>query len=315
MSYVFVPRREWAVLERTRSVGWTGGIRGQIFHWPGSNLSVFSQQDEIKILNSILRGHLNNGYFDIAYNFAVGRFGHVYELRGAFNQSGAHSPYNTSHEAILLLYGVNEQLPSQMAKTAQEFSADRIKDGVRNQLLTHRETKATQCAGNPAQTFIELLRSGKVVPAPDPKIPPVTQYPSNLLARGDRGAAVTQLQWQLNRFGARLVQDGIFGGATEKAVRAFQSWQGIGVDGVAGPKTFGRLASAIPPKYENVLVKQGSTGRVASIVQFGLAVKGYVVTIDGIFGPKSVKTLKEFQRNNGLSVDGIAGPATFKRLF
>lgn len=58
---------------------------------------------------------------------------------------------------------------------------------------------------------------------------------------GDRGAAVMQLQQQLNRAGARLYPDGIFGPSTEAAVRDFQQRAGLVVDGIAGPKTLSVL--------------------------------------------------------------------------
>jgi len=41
----------------------------------------------------------------------------------------------------------------------------------------------------------------------------------------------------------------------------------------------------------------------------------YKGEVDGIFGELSRKALREFQRMNGLYVDGIAGPKTIKTLF
>ena len=36
--------------------------------------------------------------------------------------------------------------------------------------------------------------------------------------------------------------------------------------------------------------------------------------VDGIYGTQTVKAVKYFQRKNGLTVDGIAGPATLKAM-
>lgn len=47
-----------------------------------------------------------------------------------------------------------------------------------------------------------------------------------------------------NTFNAQHVPDGIFGGGTETAVKAFQSAEGITVDGIAGPTTWKHLAQA-----------------------------------------------------------------------
>ena len=64
------------------------------------------------------------------------------------------------------------------------------------------------------------------------------------LRSGDRGEAVRTLQSQLNSSGASLTVDGVFGRATNNAVRSLQSAAGIGVDGVVGPKTWNALAGS-----------------------------------------------------------------------
>lgn len=40
----------------------------------------------------------------------------------------------------------------------------------------------------------------------------------------------------------------------------------------------------------------------------------YTGAIDGILGPKSIKAIKDFQRKNGLVVDGIVGPKTAEKM-
>ena len=61
-------------------------------------------------------------------------------------------------------------------------------------------------------------------------------------------------------------------------------------------------------------IKNGSTGAGASWVQWHLNQFGAKLTVDGIFGSKSVKALKEFQAKYNLKVDGICGPATIAAL-
>lgn len=61
------------------------------------------------------------------------------------------------------------------------------------------------------------------------------------LRHGDRSQAVRDLQRKLNAQGAKLVSDGAFGDATEKAVRAYQAKAGLVSDGIAGPKTLAGL--------------------------------------------------------------------------
>lgn len=57
-----------------------------------------------------------------------------------------------------------------------------------------------------------------------------------LLRRGSRGDTVRRLQEALGQ-GA----DGIFGGGTETAVKAFQTANGLKADGMVGPKTLATI--------------------------------------------------------------------------
>lgn len=60
----------------------------------------------------------------------------------------------------------------------------------------------------------------------------------------------------------------------------------------------------------NSTIKLGSRGELAKRVQEKLGIK-----VDGIFGKDSVAALKEWQADNGLTPDGIAGKATLGKLF
>ncbi|MBP6216492.1 MAG: peptidoglycan-binding protein [Luteimonas sp.] len=75
--------------------------------------------------------------------------------------------------------------------------------------------------------------------------------PTPQLDRGDRGAAVRELQAGLRKGGFDPgAVDGVFGPRTEAAVRAFQSERGLAVDGIVGPRTWAALkgnAPADPP--------------------------------------------------------------------
>lgn len=61
------------------------------------------------------------------------------------------------------------------------------------------------------------------------------------LRHGDRSQDVRVLQQRLNLAGAPLFVDGLFGDATENAVRAYQSKMGLVADGIAGSKTLAAL--------------------------------------------------------------------------
>lgn len=63
------------------------------------------------------------------------------------------------------------------------------------------------------------------------------------------------------------------------------------------------------------LSKYGSRGSEVTQIQTKLKRWGYYSgSIDGIYGTQTVNAVKYFQRKNGLTVDGIAGPATLKAM-
>ncbi len=63
------------------------------------------------------------------------------------------------------------------------------------------------------------------------------------------------------------------------------------------------------------LSKLGSTGSEVRNIQTRLKSWGYNIgTVDGIYGTRTESAVKQFQRNNGLTPDGIAGPATLAKI-
>jgi peptidoglycan hydrolase-like protein with peptidoglycan-binding domain len=66
------------------------------------------------------------------------------------------------------------------------------------------------------------------------------------LIKGSRGPAVENLQNLLNKNGANLDADGIFGPKTEAALIQFQQKRGLSDSGIAGPKTLTQLDSGVP---------------------------------------------------------------------
>lgn len=63
------------------------------------------------------------------------------------------------------------------------------------------------------------------------------------------------------------------------------------------------------------LSKYGSRGSEVTQIQTKLKRWGYYKgNIDGIYGSQTLEAVKYFQRKNGLTVDGIAGPATLRAM-
>lgn len=83
-----------------------------------------------------------------------------------------------------------------------------------------------------------------------------------------------------------------------------QFHKGLNVDGLRGPKT---LAAC-------VTVKRGAKGNITRLIQERLNSVGFHISIDGIFGGGTENAVKVFQRNRGLSADGIVGRNTWDWL-
>lgn len=75
------------------------------------------------------------------------------------------------------------------------------------------------------------------------------------------------------------------------------------------------IASSFSNQTQSTLTKVGSQGNEVKAVQEKLKERGlYKGNIDGIFGSQTQKAVKAFQKQQGLTQDGIAGPATLKKL-
>lgn len=144
------------------------------------------------------------------------------------------------------------------------------------------------------------------------------QSATTILRRGSQGEAVKNIQGQLNIFGATLVEDGIFGPATEAAVKEFQNKNGLTVDGIVGPQTMSVLsrATTVPISVLNTLpvLRLGSRGEDVKKLQSSLNTAGAKLAVDGIFGPATEAAVKEFQAKMGQVVDGIVGRLTWNAL-
>ena len=78
------------------------------------------------------------------------------------------------------------------------------------------------------------------------------------LRLGSRGAEVSALQQQLSDLGYYVSVDGIFGPATDRAVRSFQASNGLSADGIVGSATRNALASGVSDNGVNVSFPQPS---------------------------------------------------------
>jgi cell wall-associated NlpC family hydrolase len=145
---------------------------------------------------------------------------------------------------------------------------------------------------------------------------PVTD---SVLKRGDSGARVAALQRALG-----ITADGEFGNATHKAVRAFQRSHGLAIDGVVGALTAAKLGLGSAKKASSSRSSSKARSRTASSSAAAdpdlssatiRAIQAKVgVAADGEWGPQTRKAVRDYQRQNGLEVDGVPGPATLASM-
>jgi murein DD-endopeptidase MepM/ murein hydrolase activator NlpD len=126
-------------------------------------------------------------------------------------------------------------------------------------------------------------------------------------------ARVAALQAALKYRGLYPVAvDGVRGPFTTRGVRRFQRRRDLLVDGIAGPQTKRALRSR--PLGSRPL-RRGNRGWDVAALQFRLQKHGFPPGgVDGVFGPATNGAVTSFQSANGLSADGIAGPATISAL-
>jgi peptidoglycan hydrolase-like protein with peptidoglycan-binding domain len=186
-------------------------------------------------------------------------------------------------------------------------------------------------------TFMPTTR-----PTPLPTAAP-TATPSNVFRSGDRGESVRYVQERLKALGYLSGSvDGVFGNATEAALKNFQSNNGLSADGVVGQRTMDKLKSSSAKKAKTSsssgsskstsmprpitytpsepttyrYLQLGSSGKDVTKLQNRLRDLGYLgQKANGMFDDATEEAVRAFQSRNGQWVDGVAGQDTQSMLF
>ena len=148
------------------------------------------------------------------------------------------------------------------------------------------------------------------------------------LRMGMRSTAVRQMQEDLQTLDIYSGSvTGHFGELTEAAVRRFQQKNGLTVDGIAGAKTLAALAALVTGGTvssgttgtvtgSSGTLTLNSTGEAVRALQENLHILGYYdSSITGHYGKLTKEAVRQFQKKNGLTADGVAGARTLNKIY
>lgn len=249
----------------------------------------------------IHRWHLNNGWSGAGYHFLVRKDGKVYRLRPE-EKVGAHA-YGSNYNSIGVCFEGNymeEDMPEVQKQAGKELVAYLKNKYNITTVQAHRDVCATSCPGDkfPFDEIAKSDTSNEIIPQPQENV-----------QKGN----VAEIQATLNdRYELNIAVDNIYGNETRKAlVKGLQTelnkqyHRGLAVDGIFGTNTYNSCIN----------VRKGAEGNITYLIQAMLICHSFEIDADGIFGPATESAVKEFQKRNGLSVDGIVGKNTFNKLF
>ena len=249
----------------------------------------------------IHRWHLSNGWSGAGYHFLVRKDGKVYRLRPE-DKVGAHA-YGANYNSLGICFEgdyMQEDMPEAQKEAGKELVAYLKNKYNITTVQAHRDVCATSCPGDkfPFDEIAKSETSNEIIPQPQENV-----------QKGN----VARIQSTLNeKYGLNISVDNIYGNETKKAlVKGLQTelnkqfGSKLAVDGIFGTNTYKACIN----------VRKGAEGNIAWLIQSMLICKLFNINADGIFGPATENAVREFQKRNGLSVDGIVGKNTFNKLF
>lgn len=132
--------------------------------------------------------------------------------------------------------------------------------------------------------------------------------PWSTISQPSEAWPVRAIQHHLRARGHSVTVTNAFDAATTSAVTAFQTATGLPVNGSVDPTTWPALVQT---------VRSGDTGdavRALQSLQIPFIVDMPPLAVDGSFGPLTLERVEQYQRNWGLTRDGVVGRETWSFL-
>jgi len=243
----------------------------------------------------IHRWHLNNGWSGAGYHFLVRKDGKVYRLRPE-DKVGAHA-YGSNNNSLGICFEGNymeEDMPEAQKEAGKELVAYLKNKYKISTVQKHKDVCVTSCPGDKFPFDQIANETGESKPSKEK-------------------GKIAIIQTSLNeKYGLNISVDNIYGNETKKAlVKGLQTelnkqfGSKLAVDGIFGTNTYNACIN----------VRKGAEGNITYLIQAMLICHSFDIDADGIFGPATESAVREFQKRNGLSQDGIVGKNTFNKLF
>lgn len=139
---------------------------------------------------------------------------------------------------------------------------------------------------------------------------------SSLYSIGDSGSDVSSIQRKLKKMGyLDGAVDGIYGGDTASAVKAFQNDEGLSATGMVDGDTLSRITSEYAAQSGETVLSLGDSGKKVIRLQNKLLLHGYNPgSVDGIYGEGTAEAVRQLQSEENLARTGIADGDVWDRL-
>lgn len=138
----------------------------------------------------------------------------------------------------------------------------------------------------------------------------------SLYSIGDSGSDVSSIQRKLKKMGyLDGAVDGIYGGDTASAVKAFQSDEGLSATGMVNGDTLSRITSEYAAQSGETVLSLGDSGKKVIRLQNKLLLHGYNPgSVDGVYGEGTAEAVRQLQSEENLARTGIADGDVWDRL-
>lgn len=263
----------------------------------------------LQSVETIHNYHKNtNGWAGIGYHFYIRKDGSIYKGR-PLECVGAHASGSNSDSIGVCCEGnfEVEQMPEAQKNSLTELINYLIENYSIEKIQGHKDVNSTSCPGAnfPLEEMKHLLNSKDEQPSNE-------ETNKNIYNDGLVNCIYDIQEWLNRHYSTGLALDNIYGTETKKAlIKGLQTElntqfnRGLAVDGIWGSKTYNACIN----------VRIEAEGNITMLIQMCLFIKGYNVSMDKKFGQDTLAKVKQFQNDNGLSIDGIVGKNTFKELF